>query len=467
MTEYNFHFDFKYLDFYNNERKNALFYNTSIVKNKDNEYIYVVQRIEFNEKTDIIIPGNLLECKQMTNGDRPGINFMWNQWNKFSDVAKGYTDFYKGNHKNGNLERFSSFNNTDMMTGDFRITKLNNIIFIHDSSIQNHLYLQNNSIIKFFNFKNIDKKGKNRQILSMDKDHIMYLDWIYQQINTGSKSIEPIDEFDKLFGLYEPIYEKGGVLIKIGDFSNWNMFRDHWIRFDKFIIDGKGSHLTDKKEDIEIFGSNYGIIPLFSFSTPHINYQSKQYGNFLLGVGHIKIHSDDSKYKYTEGSNIQEFRKNLYHDMKEKYGNKYVKHFGSSSPPDCQGYIYMMYFYILYTMPGEGDLYNAMMISDAYLPISLDEHKKLFEYDNDYKFSLIFPMGLEKIDDKTIIITAGYGDFYSVALEFDLECVIAKCKHDIKNMDMSKYKYYILAQYNNKSYLSRSFKKINDKCMAE
>jgi hypothetical protein len=100
-----------------------------------------------------------------------------------------------------------------------------------------------------------------------------------------------------------------------------------------------------------------------------------------------------------------------------------------------------------------------MYISDSYLPLSLDNR----ELTDDYKFSTIFPMGIEKLGDTKIIITCGYGDFYSVSLEFDTSILIpAFFRHNIKQLDMRHFNYWIIASKNNKAYLSRSFKRIEE-----
>ena len=112
-----------------------------------------------------------------------------------------------------------------------------------------------------------------------------------------------------------------------------------------------------------------------------MKYNSKKYGQCYIAVGHIKIHSDLDKFKYKSDSNIQLFRENLYKDFKKYFNDKYIRHKGTNIVPDCEGYIYLPYFYILYN-----NMQN-MLISDAYLPVNLDINL-------DYRFSLIFPMAL-------------------------------------------------------------------------
>lgn len=82
---------------------------------------------------------------------------------------------------------------------------------------------------------------------------------------------------------------------------------------------------------------------------------------------------------------------------------------------------YMLYFFIIY------DNDTKMKMSDCYLPISY--------FTDGYKFSLIFPAGLEVIDDR-VIVTAGEGDFYSVFLDFNLNEVLKLCVHDATQLDL-------------------------------
>lgn len=58
-------------------------------------------------------------------------------------------------------------------------------------------------------------------------------------------------------------------------------------------------------------------------------------------------------------------------------------------------------------------------------------------------FSLIFPMGLEQINDTDIIITSGEGDYYSSYIILNLQETIALCKHNLYHLDFNQYQYHI------------------------
>jgi hypothetical protein len=132
--------------------------------------------------------------------------------------------------------------------------------------------------------------------------------------------------------------------------------------------------------------------------------------------------------------------------MFAKYGDKYKLHMGSTKPPNCMGYIYLMYFYKL-IHNGEDDY--DMFISDSYLPLDLRDETK-----DDYKFSLVFPMGIVKhnINGMDILkVSCGEGDYNSIILDFDYKKVIESIKYDIKTFDITTYEYYLLLYKNSLS----------------
>jgi hypothetical protein len=258
-------------------------------------------------------------------------------------------------------------------------------------------------------------------------------------------------------------FRKEGVRIVTQDFFG-KKIEEIYIKYNPlFPINGIGSYLSEKDDDKAFFKTNYGITPLLSFSTPHIRINEGYFG-----VGHIKIHSDSEKFPYKSDSVIQNFRRDLRNDMKKYFGDRYAEHYGTSPSkmeemlyedgvlrrkldheiPICKGYMYLMFFYII-----SNDL-QTMVISDAYLPISLDSHKH-----NDYKFSLFFPTGLTQ-NGNDIMITGGYGDFYSMKLIMKFADAIKTCRHDVANLDMERYTYNIIGTNDNKTYIDRRLENI-------
>jgi hypothetical protein len=228
-------------------------------------------------------------------------------------------------------------------------------------------------------------------------------------------------------------------------------------------------HLAKKYLQIlyekRILGPNYGKMPGFSFGTPVIDIIHPDFpelGKIKLGVGHSKIHQDQNKFKYISGSKIDLFRQNLHNDMKTYFGKSYVPHYGTFGKKQCDGYIYMMYFYFLFdeiTVDGTNNKkYQKAMISDSYLPVTID--LKMDSESTDYKFSLVFPMGIGLKNENVVTVTCGYGDYKSIALEFDLKVIINSCIHDIQNVDMDEYQYFTLVKKDGTNYLSSKLSNI-------
>lgn len=489
MSEFPFHFDFEYLNFEklvgDDIRELYMpsdfhhFFNTSVVKLYNDTYLYAVRMLKYmNLFNSEFKPGNSPECEPPIDS---GINFVWNRWGPQRYIVDS-TIFLIGNHKKGQLD-IAPIPIREMQLSDVRLGKIDNIIYLHDGVLERKYRIE--IVDDGFRIVEIDRREtrdtseseveKNRQIISMKSGRGMEAPWpyvldgFYKNYKLPDITIpEPDMTKSDPYGIGSDFNsnDKGGVSIRnMGRHPRF--FSQKWIRFENYVIDGKGSYDTNLDKDKTDFGDNYGITPLFSFSTPHIYYSNESYNDALIGVGHLKIHSDITKYPYISGSNIDKFRKHLYRDMKGKYGDRYIRHYGTQPFPNCGGYIYMLYFYILYdkTYDDDGSIrYNSMKLSDGFLPISLDDRSndKLYPWDEDYKFSLIFPMGLAYLDDnkERILVTAGYGDFYPVALEFDTKNIVDMCEHDVKNMNMKEYNYWILAKYKNKSYISGSFNNI-------
>lgn len=230
-------------------------------------------------------------------------------------------------------------------------------------------------------------------------------------------------------------------------------YRFSYLATDK-IIEGEGSYADNNPENKIKYGINYGIMPKFSFSTPLIKkystiianqYDAVDLGELKMGVGHIKICSDPNQYPYEPNSNIQKFRENLYRDMKNLFGDRYIRHKGTGRAPNCYGYIYLMYFFIIILND------NKMRISDAFLPVYFDDR---------YKFSLIYPMGITDVGNKIYVI-AGEGDYYSVVMQFDFDNITNLCIHDVNDLDMNQYKYKIIMYKNNKVYIDETILNMN------
>lgn len=439
---------FQYLDCHrgfknyrgNNERYNKLsqlnlvFFNTTVASLGSNNFLFCIRFIGYSKTP---IPGNDKSCN---NPFEIGENFIWNHWYIPSEASGSL--FFIGTPTDFVLvDPLDSWLNS---LDDFRLIKMNNEIRLQNANLAHisKLEIKNDNLIIGDSFYVVPKeiKSKNQQLLTIygpDPVIPVILDWFY------------IEGIRKILLLHSKETIKIGLT---GELSGY-FYKFEYISTpnSQYVIDGNGSYLDNNPENILKFGNNYGIIPKFSFSTPLITKKIPPSPNILklldlppqfqdidikLGVGHLKIHSDPIDFPYIEISNINNFRQKLYENMNLQFGKKYIRHLGTGVPPICFGYIYMLYFFIIY------DSDKKMKMSDAYLPIN---------YDTDgYKFSLIFPSGLESIDSR-IIVTAGEGDYYSVFLEFDLDEVLNLCIHDATQLNMRDYKYKIIKYQNGKA----------------
>lgn len=430
-------------------------FNTSIAKIDNNNYIYAVR---YSWSPDILklVPGNDEKCEKTFE---IGINYWWNHWNSVIRKFDNFTLFFIGNYEKNNIKPLkiissvkykhnilkeigkNEFSNS-IQDNDLRIINMNNQIYLHDSDLKN-IYIckliDENNYLEISNEFSADYvRGKNFGILNMYEKKILndtelffrFTDWFYESGKKGAGVYLYDVPLDK-----ELIFSGATVNQIVIKYEN------------EYILSGKGSTFTENLEDIKLYGKNYGIMPLFSFGTPHVKYTSKKFGECFLGVGHIKIHSDDDKYIYKQNSNIQNFRNNLYQDLKNQFGDKYIRHMGTGKAPDCYGYIYMMYFYLI-----NNDL-NKMILSDSFLPVDLDE--KL-----EYRFSLIFPMGLTKKDEQNVLISGGEGDYYSIQMEFNIEEIENLCIHNVQKTDLNNYGYKFIVKKNKQVIVDDSFEKI-------
>lgn len=443
-------FDYKYINFYKYLTQQLFqsmefpetlrFGNTTILKIKNDIFLYGV-RFDFSIGKKIIIPGNDKKCSNPIN---IGQNYWWNNWGSF-DILSG-TMFFVGNPKinlrlcelrsfSSGIEGFRFLSNPYFFENDYRLANINNENILYSSNLNNILKIeydetQNIAIIEDLTRYWLPNKyisSKNMQIISIENNQIKFIDWFYTQ----------------------------GVRLVTFDIEIPKSDREEFIEYsgNLYVLDGNGSYDTNNDEDKVKYGFNYGIMPGLSVSTPLIQLDSNKFGKSFLGVGHIKIHSDENEFPYLSNSNIQKFRENLNKQMRDEFKDKYILHKGSNKPPNCKGFIYMLYFYILYNDCKD------MLMSDSYLPIYLDRKDFDGPNDKDYKFSLVFPMGLTEQDNK-LIVTCGEGDFYSMELEFDKNEAINLCKHNVKDLDMRQYNYYILGYKNKKPYVKETLNEI-------
>ena len=419
------------------------YFNTSMIQIDENNYLYLIRYgYTFDEP---IIPGNsdLCDTKLSSRGDN---YFWWNEWDnmggtlitKYNYITKEFinitVEIHNFNHRKDQYKKIDTI--TDM-----RICKINGIIYIYTSDLSKFIeciYDNHTNILTLLKYSYLDSGSSGHNFAPFDiinineKLNLLYLDWYY-----GDHVL--IKQYEQYKNLKDDNY-------------NYHFLKNIRINFNRstYGFFGEGSYETNKAEDIDKYKSFYGITPGFSFTTPHIEIIEND-KRCWIGVGHIKIKNPSEKYPYIHGSKIDRFRHNLHSQMFEKYGDKYKLHMGTGKVPNCFGYIYSMYFYKL--IDNGNDDYD-IFISDSFLPLNLDE-----EYNDNYKFSLIFPMGIVKqnIDGIEVIkVSCGEGDYYSIILDFDFLDVMASINKNIKIFNIEKYEYYLLL-YKNGMSLSTNF----------
>lgn len=452
-----------------------VFFNWSLcpIPNSDN-YFYVVRHYRPPSDAEVI-PGNgVLYCEQL---EEPGQNCIWNNWHsgEFADACS----IFVGNHETGHLTYLERLGGDDMRLCQVHQAVLeakgktvNEIlspgdIIVHSSGLQNvHKVTTNPKGKKYLlhplsqscdmekSFFPMDEKaqGKNQQFI-FTKGGPLILDWVYSH------------------GL-QFIYNKSYPQIKRWKTDSfWGKTdRDSFyvgFKSNRKRLQGAGSLLgnrclgclariegnfKDACSNCHKSYCNYGITPAFSFGSNVVIVEDRG-RKFYLGVGHSKI---TTRNRYMPGSKIEIFRNKVHEQFRREFGQKYKRHNGA---PDSQGYIYLLYFYLIdsellmgafddvKTRPPReyskvGYIRKLMRISDSYLPVDMES----WHQTQKYMFSLFFPTGLVVNSDQTISVSCGEGDFYSTLLKFDLKAVIKSCRHDMLNLDMGSYQYHVLGQ---------------------
>lgn len=394
-----------------------------------------------NYTSDHVIPGNGQSCPD-TALLRKGQWFWWNNWD--IPVGKTNTHILIGDHTIG---RYDSTLDPFLYGGDIRIANIDGNIFLYNSDLSSVDIVLD--IFKFDHYVlelspvNISSKAYGKNFVLTDVKFVVnnldspciiqYLDWFYEY------GVRCKIDYHRIF---EPGYIRGYYIGNNPTVAVDDNFSDNYEDFavkNPFYFRGTGSSIENPND-----GSiNWGVTPLMSFGTPLV-----KYGDLYIGVGHLKIHSDPETHPYLPDSNIDKFRTYIAEYMNATYGDRYIQHFGTQTKNGrCQGYLYLIYFYILTCdYPFQHRFapvkrWKSMHISDGYLPLS-NKPIKDKDYDRDYKFSLYFPMGLE-LDGQNLIVSCGYGDYYSAFLEYDVDTVVAACKHDVSHLDFNSYQYHL------------------------
>lgn len=401
-------------------------FNLSFVKLK-NKYIFVVRNVfpfKILLQKKELIPGisrkkySYIKNKINVTNAFISENFIWD-WNNFYEsniLFLGNIDENLNIIPDININPYSIINprynikyvkNNEnqyiparIPSEDFRLYNFNNKIYMIDSAINviRQIYIKNNTINVFIKYQDICniKLSINKQLMNID----------YHKI------------FEKNWSLYK-------VIVKDNKEQSFLFFHD-------FSIDGietvEYNPITKKCKKKIIIKYPKNTFPndnkyfRYSFGSSCIYVKNTEKSGYL-GVGHFKNElyendnstKDNSKYKdyYVE---IYSF---LHKKLKSIFKNKYKPHFSR------QYYL----FYFMYD-----DIRNKFYISNFYLPIS----------NYDYIFSLFFPISINRIDQKDVIISGGYGDYVNMLIKMPLNEVLNSLEYDVTTLDISKIKLKLL-----------------------
>jgi len=176
-------------------------------------------------------------------------------------------------------------------------------------------------------------------------------------------------------------------------------------------------------------------MPYFAFTSPNILLSSNDAFSTYIGVGHAKLEYSE-KYKPSIMNSMY-----LCDLLRfKKYGEKYVRHGGSSYTNDCKGYQYYMFFYkftisnslaMIAQIDGStsytySNQLTSFYMSKAFIP-------KIDPYPNDaQRYSLVFPLGLNRVDRDTIMVSGGEGDVLNFTATYTIADVVNSCIYDIQ-----------------------------------
>jgi hypothetical protein len=412
--------------------KNQYGFNMSVCKLDDTSELYCIRYLGtipayFGED---IIPGNFsgysktyIQTKideekkrnitnKFINSLKIGKNFFWNSWNS---TLLDNSIFFVGSYNNGVIDvnyeiepyvisnKFALTNiNHDMLKyNDVRIIKIKKKNYCYDSLISS-IYE-----IKIIN---------NKIYIPLFMDEPIYTTEFFYFKNKLCAGLETyLKKFDKNWSLVDIIQQND---INYFEFINW--FENKHVTNTLINMktgDGIKNNIILMEGDI-IDGLGNANLPMFSFGTPFLKIESTDENIYYTGIaaGHSKIIIT----KTYDNENIMKFINNIY----EKYGklNNFIQH---------NSYIYMIYYikFIKY----KNNTYD-MFISDSYLYIDINQQ---------YLFSICFPMGVITKNDK-YIISYGYGDYYNYMVEYDKNKLLKKIKHNVRHFDIKKYKFKII-----------------------
>lgn len=487
------------------------FFNPSIVLLGEGYSLYSFRFDTFRttSETEEVRPGNNEEICQIPREDwAKGKSFFWNDWNTEhrNPYFAATVTILLIKDPQGNFILPFVENNYDFyrfrLSGDRRLVQIDGAIYIHSPNMEEMWELRIHhqaheawhiSPTQIFDLSENDEdyphlNGYNLQLTYLGQsEKILSIEAGLKRKREGGEEEGPKEppkprtkRFpDREFTIIDWFYKEGLQYVFV---KHDKEFRTQKKWPASLAVLGKGSYadtrpvsVPENEEEMRS-GSEKGVdakkkkiaeppssanlyrSPPISFSTPHINIGTGD-KPVLLGVGHLKIPTNQKNFTFEEDSVAYQVQQNLPKQFKKCFGDRYVEHFGSiplnldkKEKQACSGYHYFLYFYRLseHNSTDAPGVFSRFELSDPILPFDDTRIKPENQYlPNDietqgkWRFSLVFPTGLA-LNGNTIVVTCGVGDYYSIDLKFRKEQVLSQLNHDLFNLNVDLLRYSVL-----------------------
>ena len=383
-------------------------FNMGMIRIGENKYLFCVRVLGvipayFGEP---IVPGNYSGSekyireklgKNVANKISFGKNFFWGEWNKSlidnTIFFVGYLDSKTLNFEiDTKIKPYAIMNypikDLKYFYSDVRLFQFRDKIFCYDGYISGiyQITIENSQITGAFPLL----EGMTKLTFYVDV-------------------CKNIKEFDKNWAyLTSNIYDGVPYTVFLNWFEKGTVTMSYLPKKAKIKDCLKKVAIVMKGDKIEGLGTD--TFPMFSFGTPMFEVIKDK---LWIGSGHIKILTS-LQYKNPE---IAKFQTEVS-KLKQKYN--YISH--------------LSYYYLTYhiVVMKDNDKWS-MFISDGYLYIPIKKQ---------YVFSINFPMGID-VNNDNVIISMGFGDYYTGVVGYGLREFIKMCGHSVEHFEIPKYKFHI------------------------
>ncbi len=384
------------------------------------ELLYAVKCLFIDrERHGFFRPGN---APGTAYSEDTGIDFWWNRWGE----SRGGVVYFIGNPAGAlrvlQVDPYSdarSFRGVQV-AGDIRLYSGSDGLFAYDSELRVYRISINGERLRLSYFTSAACGIDDRNMSLLGLNPLVYLDW-FRDRGLVLKRSEGASELEHVLP-YEEKYRLRGSGSCLGDIYSITPYSG--LNYEQF-LEQERSH----------FGDNFGITPHLCFGSPGVIVTHPTLGDGFLGVGHSKIWNNPGTV-YRDNSFISNFRQFYHLEMRKHFGDCYIKHFGRGGLQRPEGFLYLLFFYFV-----KSD-FSRCYLSNSFLPFARKELHG--PGDRDYHFGLVFPLSLLPLSSKSLAVTMGVGDWYSVWCEFETSEIFDALNHDTCRLDMSKYRYQLI-----------------------